>query len=53
MAVDRNVTRDALARSRLRRKGWTTLVIWECQLKDSNRLVKRLSKFLGRDNDSS
>ena len=43
----RNKKRDAAARRRLRRLGWKTLVIWECQLRDMAALRERLVKFLG------
>ena len=40
-----NVERD---RRNLRalRKDWHVMTVWECQTKDSNRLKKRLEKFL-------
>lgn len=36
-------------RRALQRKGWKVLVIWECQTRNSEKLVDRLSKFLNSD----
>jgi DNA mismatch endonuclease (patch repair protein) len=41
-----NKKRDEKNRKRLRSAGWESLVIWECQLKDSETLVKRITAFL-------
>ena len=45
---DRNVARDAAVKRLLRRDGWRSLVIWECQLKPDriDRTTERLRKFL-------
>jgi len=43
---DRNKRRDLKSRQALRRLGWSTLVVWECQLKDAEKLESRISKFL-------
>ena len=43
--LDRNVARDAVNRRRLRNLGWRVLVIWECELKNPNRLRARVSRF--------
>ena len=44
----RNVTRDTRVRRELRRLGWRTLVIWECQLRRQMVLRKRVQRFLER-----
>ena len=44
---EQNKKRDGRNRKLLRVLGWGTLVIWECQLKDSKHLVKRITAFLG------
>lgn len=41
-----NVTRDHRHTSELKRAGWKSLVIWECETRDSERLARRLRKFL-------
>lgn len=41
-----NKARDARTRKRLRRGGWSILVVWECQLKIPNRVQSRLWAFL-------
>jgi DNA mismatch endonuclease (patch repair protein) len=41
-----NVRRDRRARQQLRSLGWTILVIWECECRDSDRLLAKLERFL-------
>lgn len=45
----RNRRRDALVRRRLRRLGWSVLVVWECWTKPARaeRLKERIAVFLG------
>jgi DNA mismatch endonuclease (patch repair protein) len=45
----RNKKRDTTARARLRRMGWSVLVVWECELDRPNLLTKRLRDFLSAD----
>lgn len=42
----RNQARDADNQSRLTSLGWRVIIIWECELKDPNRLEKRLIELL-------
>lgn len=44
--IRRNMERDKKHRRSLRRLGWRTLVIWECQIRNKHRLVSRLIGFL-------
>ncbi len=44
--LEQNKKRDEKNRKRLRSAGWESLVIWECQLKDNETLVKRITAFL-------
>src|SRR6185503_3076305 len=44
-----NVERDRRNLRALRRGGWRVLTVWECETKDSERLAKRLEKFLKAD----
>jgi DNA mismatch endonuclease (patch repair protein) len=44
--LDRNQARDAANRRQLRNLGWRTLVIWECQLKNPDRLRTRIVRYL-------
>lgn len=46
--IDRNVQRDAKNLRRLRRLGWRVLMVWECQVKDAERLARRVSQFLDK-----
>lgn len=45
--LDGNRRRDARNLRRLRCAGWGAMVIWECQLKNPDRLRARLRRFLG------
>ncbi len=44
--IGRNRARDAQAREALSAKGWTALVLWECELKDAAGLQARLRAAL-------
>ncbi|HAM32563.1 MAG TPA: very short patch repair endonuclease [Deltaproteobacteria bacterium] len=44
--LEANKRRDAETRSKLRRMGWRTLVIWECQTRDSDMVRSLAQKFL-------
>ncbi|MBX3433124.1 MAG: DNA mismatch endonuclease Vsr [Pirellulales bacterium] len=46
----KNTARDAANLRRLRRAGWSVLVVWECQTKASQSaaLVRRLERFLSQ-----
>jgi len=44
--LDRNKSRDRRNRRKLKRLGWDVLVVWECQLKRSERVAGRIAKFL-------
>ncbi|MBI3608339.1 MAG: DNA mismatch endonuclease Vsr [Nitrospirae bacterium] len=42
----RNKKRDATVRRKLNRLGWDYLTVWECQLKRTESLQKRVVRFL-------
>ena len=42
----RNKARDAENRNKLRKIGWRSLVLWECQLKSVGAIVRRVKRFL-------
>lgn len=44
----RNAARDKRQLRALKKRGWRTLVIWECETKDGHALLPRLRRFLGR-----
>lgn len=50
--IARNRRRDALARVRLRRLGWSVVTVWECELRDPARLERRLRAQLGSSRKS-
>lgn len=45
--IDRNRERDAVNEARLAKGGWSFLVVWECELKDTDDLAERLRAFMG------
>ena len=47
--LEGNSARDALRLDQLRGLGWKVLVVWECELRDMERLVARLEAFLNDD----
>ena len=46
--IAKNRERDRRAQRQLRREGWKVLIIWECEMKNKDKLAKRLSRFLER-----
>jgi DNA mismatch endonuclease, patch repair protein len=44
--LDANKARDARNRKLLAKEGWKVLTIWECQIKDSERLKRTIRRFL-------
>lgn len=44
---ERTVVRDRKNRSALRRQGWRVAVVWECELKNAEKLIRRLQRLLG------
>jgi DNA mismatch endonuclease, patch repair protein len=51
--IGRNRERDKAAEAALRQLGWKVLVLWECELKDSDAVGVRVKKFLGRSGRSA
>src|ERR1700752_751783 len=45
--LEGNAARDARNQKALREKGWDYLILWECELKNTDRLVTRITRFLG------
>lgn len=45
--LTRNKARDMRNRRALARMGWSSIVIWECDIRNEERLTSRLSEFLG------
>jgi DNA mismatch endonuclease (patch repair protein) len=44
--IDGNIARDRRNLRDLKKEGWKVLVIWQCQIKEENKLLKRLSRFV-------
>ena len=47
--LHRNVERDRQNRKELRRLGWKSLVIWECELRARAKVERKLTEFLSGD----
>ncbi len=45
--LERNKARDFANCHRLQEMGWETMVIWECELRDMDALLRRVVHFLG------
>lgn len=45
--ISRNRKRDVDHQKKLYEMGWNVLVIWECELKDTQRLAEIIKSFLG------
>ena len=46
-----NKKRDAKNLAALRRAGWSVSVVWQCELKNAETLMRRLKTFLGHPNN--
>ncbi len=44
--IEANIARDARKHRQLRRLGWRTIVVWECKIKDEEKLAIRLHRYL-------
>lgn len=44
--LQRNIERDQAAQQALQAAGWDVLVVWDCETKISDELVRRLRRFL-------
>lgn len=49
--LDKNIERDKTKSEALKKLGWKVLVIWECELKESEILLKNLKKKLLNERD--
>jgi DNA mismatch endonuclease (patch repair protein) len=45
--LKRNVQRDALNRRALRKLDWRCLTVWECQVRDTAKLARKLRRLIG------
>ena len=46
--LEGNKKRDYRQRAQLAKQGWRSLVIWECETKNPQRLISRIGVFLGK-----
>jgi DNA mismatch endonuclease, patch repair protein len=45
--LSRNIERDKQVRRKLRTLGWRVLVVWECELKSPQKVLRKAEQFLG------
>ena len=48
---DANVARDRRTVRALKKQGWSVLIVWQCQLKNPEKLVGKLNDFLADRNE--
>lgn len=46
--IAKNKVRDAKTKRLLRRAGWHVLIVWECEIAQTEKLTKKLMRFLNR-----
>lgn len=51
--IHSNRLRDRRTRRQLQRLGWTVIVVWECELKQPERLILKLKQALTGDQNES
>lgn len=44
--LQRNAERDKQTQQELRRMGWRCLVVWECELRNQSKLIRKIMQFL-------
>lgn len=47
--LDVNIARDKKNAQTLRREGWKVMTVWQCRIRDENRLVNRIESFLTKE----
>ena len=43
---ERNIARDRSNCSALKQLGWKVLIVWECELREMEKVIRRLKKSL-------
>ena len=46
--LERTRQRDRSSRRRLRAQGWGVMTVWQCEVRDLDKLAQKLKRFLGR-----
>ena len=49
--IAKNKVRDTKAKRQLRQAGWQVLVVWECEIVRTEKLTRKLKKFLEPENE--
>lgn len=45
--IERNIERDLRNARSLKEEGWAVLIVWQCELKDTEAVLEKLVGFLG------
>jgi len=44
--LEANIERDKRSQRELRREGWKSLIVWECETRNPEKLLRKLERFL-------
>jgi len=44
--ISKNIIRDERIRRKLRREGWRTMTVWQCEMGDTEKLTQRIARYL-------
>jgi len=44
--IKKNIKRDKVKARALRRQGWKVLILWQCRIKDTDKVVDKIQKFM-------
>lgn len=47
--LDTNITRDKRNIHNLKSQGWEVLIIWSCEIRNTEKLINKISKFLTKN----
>jgi len=50
--INKNIERDKTNQEALQSAGWEFLIIWECDLKDKEKVILRISKYSSTDDSA-
>jgi DNA mismatch endonuclease (patch repair protein) len=51
--IERNIARDKKNVKILKRSGWNVFIVWECELKEPENVLKKFHRFIKTKNDTA
>lgn len=51
--LDLNIQRDERFQQELKEMGWGVLVVWQCETRDPENLIRKLERFLSDENEQN